>query len=217
MIYNRDYIPRLSSLLASLHDLNRVGGRMDDWQDEIHGAIVRRIKQVLSSAPLLLLPDPSKKFIIHVDACLVLGRSTGGSLNQLSRVCPPYAGPPRTNLQKDGQYLHPVAYFSRLLTETERAYSVTKIEAMAMHDIIMHFATDLDNGITFDVYVDHQGLVYLVTAPATTANRRIMTYILDLQGFTFNVIFTKGSAHFDADALSRLFRFTDSVDELTVP
>jgi len=88
---------------------------------------------------------------------------------------------------------------------------------MAMHDIIMHFATDLDNGITFDVYVDHQALVYLVTAPATTANRRIMTYILDLQGFTFNVIFTKGSAHLDADALSRLFRFTDSVDELTVP
>jgi hypothetical protein len=30
MIYNRDYIPKLSSLLASLHDLNRVGGRMED-------------------------------------------------------------------------------------------------------------------------------------------------------------------------------------------
>ena len=48
MIYNRDYIPKLSGLLASLHDLNRVGGRMDDWKDEIHGAVIRRIKQVLS-------------------------------------------------------------------------------------------------------------------------------------------------------------------------
>ena len=44
-----------------------------------------------------------------------------------------------------------------------------------------------------------------------------MTYILDLQGFSFNLIFTNCSAHLDADAMSRLFRFTDSVDELTVP
>ena len=60
-------------------------------------------------------------------------------------------------------------------------------------------------------------LIYLVTAPATTANRKTITYILDIQGFQFNIYFKKGKIHLDADALSRLFRFQDSVDELSVP
>ena len=68
MIYNKDYIPQLATILAPLHDLNRNEGRMEDWRDDIHGAVMRKIKQVLTSAPLLLLPDPSKKFIIHVDS-----------------------------------------------------------------------------------------------------------------------------------------------------
>jgi len=217
MIYNKDYVPALASLLAPLHDLNRNEGKMEKWRDDIHGHIVRRIKQLLSSAPLLMLPNPAKKFILHVDACLRHGRGIGGTLNQLSRVVPPYAKAPRTNLNKEGLYLHPVAYYSRILTDIERAFSVTKIEAMALHDLIMHFATDIDNGIPFNVHVDHQALVYLITAPATTANKKIMSYILDLQGFQFNIFFTKGSQHLDADAMSRLFRFTDTVDELTIP
>jgi hypothetical protein len=81
----------------------------------------------------------------------------------------------------------------------------------------MHWACDLDNGIPFDVYVDHHAVIYLVTAPAITANRKIMTYILNIHGFQFNIYFKKGKIHLDADALSRLLRFQDSVDELSVP
>ena len=92
---------------------------MEDWRDDIHGAVMRKIKQILTSAPLLLLPDPSKKFIIHVDACINRGRGIGATLNQLSRVRPPHSGVPRTNLAKEGLYLHPVSYFSRLLTDSD--------------------------------------------------------------------------------------------------
>ena len=42
----------------------------------------------------------------------------------------------------------------------------TEVEASAMHDAILHWAPYLQNGVKFEVVVDHQALVYLTTAAA---------------------------------------------------
>ena len=71
-------LPPLEELcLEPLH------GRMKNWRNEIHGAVMSKIKQNFTSAPLLLLPDPPKKFIIHVDACINRRRGFGSTLNHI--------------------------------------------------------------------------------------------------------------------------------------
>jgi hypothetical protein len=63
MGYNRGYIPQLAARIAPLHDLLREGHSMDEWKDEVHGQIVRDVKKILTSRPLLKLPDPRKNTI----------------------------------------------------------------------------------------------------------------------------------------------------------
>jgi hypothetical protein len=100
--------------------------------------------------------------------------------------------------------LKAIEYWSRLLTDREREYSATKCEALSLHDAIMHWAPLLNNGIPFTVVVDHLALVYLIAAPVTPGNRKIMTMILNLQEFNFEIEYWKGGQHADADAVSRL-------------
>ena len=80
---------------------------------------------------------------------------------------------------------------------------------MGMHDAILHWAHLLNTGIQFDVVVDHSALVFLATAPSIAANKRILNYLLHLQGFQFRVIYKCGKSHANADAISRLFRYND--------
>ena len=92
----------------------------------------------------------------------------------------------------------------------------TEVEASAMHDAILHWASYLQNGVKFEVVVDHQALGYLTTAAATSGNRKVMAMIVRLQGFWFDVKYRKGGKHMAADALSRLFRYEDMYDSGTI-
>jgi hypothetical protein len=92
----------------------------------------------------------------------------------------------------------------------------TEVEAAAMHDAILHWAPYLQNGVKFEVVVDHQALVYLTTAAAMSGNRKVMAMIVRLEGFWFDVKYRKGEKHLAADALSRLFRYEDLYDSGTI-
>ena len=61
-----------------------------------------------------------------------------------------------------------------------------------MHDAILHWAPYLQNGVKFEVVVDHQALVYLTTAAAISGNRKVLAMIVRLQGFWFDVKYRKG-------------------------
>ena len=205
--YNRDYIPQLASEAAVLSDLLKKDIIIADiWTPEIHGEALRRVRQLLTSAPFLQLPDPTKPFRIHVDGCLN-GQGKGAILLQQSRSWVPPAG---TDLATAQVPWTPVAYWSKKLTDVERrTMSATEVEAAAMHDAIMNWSNYLSNGIKFEVIVDHQALVYLTTAAALEGNKKVLNMILRLQGFWFDVKYRKGEKHTDADALSRLFRYQD--------
>jgi hypothetical protein len=49
------FLPPLEEL-----SLKPLQGRMEDWRNDIHGAVMSKIEQSLASAPWLLLPDPIK-------------------------------------------------------------------------------------------------------------------------------------------------------------
>ena len=99
-----------------------------------------RVKLLLTSAPFLQLPDPTKPFRIHVNGCLN-GRGKGSILQQHSQTWIPPEGADIENIQIPWT---PVAYWSKKLTDVERrTMSATEVEAAAMHDANMHWSNYL--------------------------------------------------------------------------
>ena len=206
--FNSEYIGNLADILAPLNDISHDDADIvNDWKDAIHGEALRKLKHAFTTAPLLALPDMAQRFRLFVDTSTTDGRGVGGVLTQ-------WYGEGEPNLlDVSGKGWRPVAYYSKLMTKSQRRYGVTEAEAMGMHDCIMRWAPYLLAG-EFDVIVDHKALEYIYNSPATTANRRILRYALNLQKFTFRVIYKSGAAHMNADAMSRLYQYGDNVADV---
>jgi hypothetical protein len=69
---------------------------------------------------------------------------------------------------------------------------------------------------TFDVYSDHNALAYMVLGQTATNNGRLMRYLLDMQGYDFNLHYKAGRLHLDADGVSRLLHKGEQPKYLTV-
>ena len=188
----REYIHGLSVHIAPIQALTKKGVNIKAAWDTECQACFDNVKRVLTSLPVLMIPDPSKPFYIHVDACRV-GRGLGAVLLQRG---------PLGSLQ-------PVAYWSRSLSDTERKFSATELECTAVHDVILHFRTFLQNGLTFTVIVDHYALVYMILKPNGDPHQRLDRLCMDLQEFSFCIEHRSGKAHLDADIISRMLRTTD--------
>ena len=68
--YNQHYIPNAQHLLAPLHTLMSAPGKFSaNWKDDVHGVAINKIKALLTSAPVMQLPDFNEPFRIHVDGC----------------------------------------------------------------------------------------------------------------------------------------------------
>ena len=139
-----------------------------------------KIKQALTTAPVLGLPDYTKPFILTTDASdLGIGAILSQKQEGKDRV---------------------ISYFSRPLNKAEKNYSITEKEAMAMVKSIEHFRPYLF-GRRFTVITDHQALVYLQANRAPTG--RLARWQTKLMDYEFDVIFCPGSKNGNADALSR--------------
>jgi hypothetical protein len=212
MGYNRGYIPQLASRIAPIHDLLREEHSMDEWKDKVHGQIVRDVKKILTSWPLLKLPDPRKKYYIHVDASIKKGRGLRVTLLQEYTTPPPDPNfIQRTNKHKEGRFLKAIENTAPLTEKENTAPPSAKPSASVTPSCIGPL---LNNGIPFTVVVDHLALVYLITAPVTPRNRKIMTMILNLHEFNFENEYRKGGQHADADAVSRQLRFEDNSTQI---
>ncbi len=71
------------------------------------------------------------------------------------------------------------------MSPAEKEYSPTELECKALHDIIMYFDVSLQ-GTKFDVYTDHNSLLFLVKGQTATNNGRLVRYLMDIQGYTFS-------------------------------
>jgi hypothetical protein len=184
----REYIAGLATLIEPIQALSKKGVDIEKSWGEAQDVSFKMLKEILTSEPVLLIPNLLKPFKVHVDACRV-GKGIGALLLQ----------------KNDNGDFQPVAYWSRGLTAAERNYSATELECTALHDTIIHWQVYLLNGLEFEVIVDHYALVYMVTkAGGAEAQQRLVRLCLDLQQFTFKVIHRNGVCHLDADAVSRL-------------
>ena len=139
-----------------------------------------RLKEILTSEPVLMMPDFDKHFYVQTDAS---GEAMGAVLSQIV----------------DGQE-HPCHYISKRLNSAQRNYSTTEREALAIHWAVMKFETYL-KGRRFTLITDHQPLIYLKKTPSV--NRRVAKWQLQLDEFDFKVKYRPGRKNGNADALSR--------------
>ncbi len=104
-----------------------------------------RLKQELSTSPVLQLYDPNKPLRISADAsCYGLGA---------------------VMLQKTGETWAPVAYASRSLTGTEQRYAQLEKEALALTWVCERFGNFI-LGLHFELETDHKPLVSLLGGQA---------------------------------------------------
>ena len=92
-----------------------------------------------------------------------------------------------------------IAYASKKLTDAESRWSVREIEAYAIVWGITHFHLYTSQA-HFDVETDHQSLKWLFSWDKPG---RLNRWALRLQEYDFDILYRKGSANGNADALSR--------------
>lgn len=174
----RKFIPNFSQVAQPLTMLTR-RKQVWCWKDKQEEAF-RKLKELLTSAPILQQSDPNKPYILRTDAS---SYALGAAL-----------------LQKDGDSEKPIEYASRLLLPAERNYSTTEREALAVVWATDKFRGYLD-GSEIIIGTDHQPLKWLLTLKSPTG--RLARWFLKMQSYNFNIVYTPGKENIIADTLSR--------------
>ena len=190
--YYRRFIANFSTIAAPLTQLcgtlkKATGGRAErappkktfTWGAEQQAAF-EQLKEAVSSAPCLAMPDPAREFIVHTDAS---GHATGAVL-----------------MQQFDEGLRPIAFLSKKMKPAERNYPVYEQELLAILNALRAWRHYL-GGRHFTVWTDHQSLQYVeVSAMATPRQVRWATWLSE---FDFSIKYAPGSKNVVADGLSR--------------
>lgn len=183
----RKFVPNFAQMAAPIHKVtNKTKNKRHEffWGEEQISA-VKQLKQALISEPLLLThPHPNAPFFLATDAS---DYAIGGALKQMI----------------NGKFYYNY-FLSRLLTTTERNYSTTEREALA----IFWCMSQLENylgGKSVIVYTDHKPLVGF-HRKFKSHSKRIDKWLIKYQEMIPNikdVIYRKGRNNGDADGMSR--------------
>jgi hypothetical protein len=151
--YYRDLWAKRSDMLAPLTDLvgecgqtkvtRAKGTKKVPWHwDEVHQRAFDMVKTTIAKDVVLAYPDYDKVFEVYTDAS---STQLGSVITQSNR---------------------PLAFFSRKLSDTQRRYSVTEIELLAIVETLKEFKGMLW-GQKLVVYTDHQNLMRDALGPTS--------------------------------------------------
>lgn len=160
------------------------------WTPEADAAFLR-LKSLFSNAPILIQADPTKQFVLEVDAS---DSGVGAVLSQFS---------------DSDHKTHPCAFYSRRLSPAERNYDVGDRELLAIKMALeewRHWLEGAQHPVL--VWTDHKNLSYLKTAKRL--NPRQSRWSLFFSRFNLSISYRPGSRNIKPDALSRLYSPDDS-------
>ncbi|CAN6570116.1 unnamed protein product [Malus baccata var. baccata] len=158
-----------------------------DFNEECEKAF-NHLKEMLTSAPIIVPPDWSFPFELMCDAS---DYALGAVLGQRKEKRP-----------------HVIYYASRTLNDAQLNYSTTEKELLAVVFALDKFRSYL-LGTKVIIYTDHAALKYLFTKKE--AKSRLIRWILLLQEFDIEIRDKKGSENVVADHLSRMVHEEDVV------
>lgn len=205
--YYRRFIPRFATIAAPINHLLKKDVPFV-WSSECQQAF-ELLKSRLLTAPVLVLPDPSRPFTIATDASKV---AIGGVL-----------------LQDHGLGLQPVEYISRTMIPAERNYPVGQQELLAIVYCChawQHFLKGADFNVALNqssdadpyrlvIHTDHRPLTHLLSQPNLTPRQARWLEFL-AQFAPFRIQYVKGADNIVPDALSRRpdYSFFEDLDVL---
>nr|AAG24792.1 pol protein [Colletotrichum gloeosporioides] len=191
--FYRKFIKYYGKINTPLTDLSRKDQPFE-WK-EAQEIAFKKIKDRITSEPVLMIPNPQNQFEVEADASdFALGA-------QLS--------------QRDSEgRLHPCAFFSRKLHGPELNYQIHDKELMAIIEAFKEWRPELSGTIhEVLVYTDHKNLAHFTTSKVL--NKRQIRWSEFLSEFNFRIIYRKGSENGRADALSRRPDYNVPVPEET--
>jgi transposase InsO family protein len=177
--FYRRFVKNFSLIARPLTELTHTDHKWE-WGPE-QQASMDALKAALCSAPVLIIPDPSKPFTLNCDACMYAVGAT---------------------LQQDlGNGLQPVAYRSRKLTPAEVNYDTREKEFLALVDACSYWRHYLHSDLPFRLLSDHDSLKYHKTMPNLSG--RLARWVEKMAEFEYTIEHIPGAKNVVADALSR--------------
>ena len=181
--YVGKFLPDLSSVLQPLNDLLKAS-RAWVW-DQAEKRVFEKVKQMMSTTPVLAFNDPNRRTIVNEDAS---SYGLGGVLLQ----------------EDENKSLRPVAFCSRSLTSLERNYAQIEEECLAAVWACQKFYRYLSGLQSFRLRTDHKPLVPLINQQSLDkVPFRCQRLLMRLRRFSAIAEYIPGKDLILADALSR--------------
>jgi transposase InsO family protein len=185
--YYRRFIRNFAKTADPLYEILAKSAKFN-WTPKCQQAF-ESLKTSLINPPIMAYPNYDQTFKVYTDASNI---GMGAVLMQLQ-----------------GSKERVIAYASKSLSKSERNYSATKKEALALVWALRHFRPYLYK--PFKVYTDHYALKWLRQMKGGAA--LLHRWCLELEEYQFEVIHKPGLQQGHADGLSRLPLETKDEDE----
>jgi hypothetical protein len=172
--YYRRFVEGFSKIANPITKLQKKNKKFV-WTEKCAEAF-RRLKELLTTAPILKVPDMDANFLVCTDASK---EGLGGVLMQDERV---------------------IAYISRKMRRHEENYATHDLELLAIVYALKVWRHYLI-GRKFELKTDHCGLQHIFTQSDLNARQRHWSELLS--EYDFKITYIKGTVNRVADALSQ--------------
>lgn len=170
--FYRKFKKNFSGILASITQLTKQHIPFK-WTPEAQAAF-KQLKTLFTSAPILKHPDPALAYVPEVDA----------SENAVGAIL--------SERQVAKSLLHPIAFFPRKLSSSERNYDVGDRELLAIKAALEEWRYLLEGAAhPILIFTDHKNLEYLRTAGRLRP--RQARWALFFSRFVLHITFHPGS------------------------
>lgn len=202
--YYRRFVKNFSVIAKPLNDLlpptNKKRSKTKsrklvpwNWGKEQQDAF-DRLKDILTSPPVLGYPDFSLPFELHIDA----------SSHGLGAVL----------YQTQEGHKRVISYASRGLNKSERNYPAHKMEFLALKWAVTDKFPDYLYGAKFTVFTDNNPLTYVLsTAKLDATGHR---WVAALSAYDFDIKYIPGRNNTDADFMSRIPEDSENRDSVEI-
>ena len=191
--YYREFIKGYADKIYPMQRLMRNKGRKFTWTDEAQVSF-ENIKRELCEAPVLGMPTEKGMFVLDTDASVV---AISGILHQ--------------EQEWNGRtVLRPIAYGSKVLSDTEMKYGAPKAEMFAVITFVEKYRAYLGSA-PFKLRADNRALAWLKTYSMDQSY--IGRWIVCLDGYHMIIEHRTRDKHQNADSLSKNTEFYERLEE----
>ena len=191
--YYREFVKVYADKIYPMQQLMRNKGKKFTWTDEAQVSF-ENIKRELCEAPVLGMPTEKGMFVLDTDASVV---AISGILHQ--------------EQEWNGRtVLRPMAYGSKVLSDTEMKYGAPKAEFLAVITFVEKNRAYLGSA-PFKLRLDNRALAWLKTYFMDQSY--IGRWIVRLDGYHMIIEHHTRDKHQNADSLSKKTEFYERLDE----